>query len=465
MNWNKRDYAEDASISVLERLSYTCGNAGNCIGLTVISMFMLFYYTDILGISAGAVATIMLVSRIFDGVTDIFMGYIVDRTHSPKGKARVWVLRGSIPYTLAVIGIFFVPSGANDMFQYIYIFVLYNLANAVFGTVVNTSYNSMNSLITKNAYETGVLGIFGMVGATVASTFVGSYALKIINLFGEGERAWHLGITVIALIGLLLLLLCYGGVRERVIESEEQKENPLPIGMVLKNLSQNKYWLMVGISYIFIMFFGGTYTNSLLYYCKGVLGDTSYQTAIVNMTNIPQLIATICAVFFVKKIGKGNTFRLGNIILIIGLALRAIVGANPQMQIFCGLLYGVGYGMTLSEILGLLADTVEYGLWKNGVRIVGSAFAVMSFAAKIGNGFGSSVVGWMLEWSGYNGDAAVQNSQAIFSINTCFIYIPLICTILMFIVMSFYDLDKKFGQIIEDNKNRAEKKKASEPIA
>lgn len=454
MNWTKKNYAEDASLSVLERLCYACGNTGNCIGLVVIGMFMLFYYTDVLGIDAGAVATIMLVSRVFDGVTDILMGYIIDRTHSPKGKARIWLLRGCIPYTLAVIGIFFVPSGASDIVKYIYIFVMYNLANALFGTVVNTSYNSMNSLVTKNPYETGVLGIFGMVGVTVATIFVGSYGMKIIGLFGTGERAWHIGIALISFIGLILLLICYAGVSERVVETEEQKETPLPITVILKNLCKNKYWLMVGVSYIFIMFFGGTYTNSLLYYCKGILGDTSYQSAIMNMTTIPQLIATICAVFFVKKIGKGNTFRIGTLILIIGLTVRMFAGANPQIQIFCGLLYGIGYGLATSEILGLLADTVEYGLWKTGIRIVGSAFAVMSFAAKIGNGLGSSVVGWLIKWSGYDGNATVQSSKAIFAINSCFIYIPLICAVLMMAVMFFYDLDKKFDQIIADNKAR-----------
>lgn len=458
MNWNKRDYAEDAKISILERTSYALGNMGNCIGLTVIAYFMLFFYNDILGLSAAKIATIMLVSRVFDGVTDLGMGYIIDRTHSPKGKARVWLLRGCIPYTLSVIGVFFVPMGANDTIKYLYIFIVYNLANAVFGTVVNTSYNSMNSLITKNSYETGVLGIFGMVGATFAGTFVSSYTLKIISLFGEGESAWHLGIIVIAGIGLILLLLCYCGTRERVADSEEEEENKLPLSLVVKNLIKNKYWLMVGISYIFIMFYGGTYGASLVYYCKGVLGDTAYQTAITNATMIPQLLTTMGAFILVKKFGKGNTFRLGTIILILSLALRAVVGANPSMQIILGIGYGIGTGMAQSEILGLLADTVEYGLWKNGVRIVGSAFAVMSFAAKIGNGVGSSVVGWMIEWSGYDPNAAVQGNEAIFAINTCFIYLPLICAVLMLVVMSFYKLDKEFAQILADNKERSKAK-------
>lgn len=462
MNWNKRDYAEDAKISILERISYALGNMGNCIGLTVIAYFMLFFYNDILGLSAAKIATIMLVSRVFDGVTDLGMGYIIDRTHSSKGKARVWLLRGCIPYTLSVIGIFFVPAGASDTVKYIYIFILYNLANAVFGTVVNTSYNSMNSLITKNSYETGVLGIFGMVGATMAVTFVSSYTLRIVGMFGDGKQGWHIGIVVIAGIGLLLLLLCYQGTRERVLDSEEEKEQKMPLSLVVKNLIKNKYWLMVGGTYIGIMFYGGTYGGSLVYYCKGVLGDTVYQTALTNATAIPQLLATMGAFIFVKKFGKGNTFRIGNVILIISLVLRWIVGANPSMQTVLGIGYGIGSGMMSSEILGLLADTVEYGLWKTGVRIVGSAFAVMSFAAKIGNGLGSSAVGWLIEWGGYDPEAAVQGSRAIFAINACFIYLPLICAVLILLIMSFYKLDKEFDQILADNKARSEAKSGKE---
>lgn len=455
-----RDYSADAEISVPERLSYTCGNIGNCIGLAIIGMYMMYYYKDILHINAGVIATIMLISRVFDGVTDIFMGCIVDRTHSKKGKARVWLLRGAVPYILSVIGIYFVPSAASDMVKYIYIFVMYNLANAVFGTVVNTSYNSMNSLITKNSYETGLLGIFGMVGAMVGTNLVGSYALKIINIFGNDERAWHIGITIIGLLGLVFLLVCYAGVRERVTETAEQAENPLPVGMIIKNLLKNKYWLMVGVSYILIMFFNGIYSTSLLYYCKGVLGNTDYMTSIMNMTAMPQIIATICAAFFVKKFGKGNTFRIGNVVLIIGFLIRAAAGPNPVVQIFCGLLYGIGYGLATSEILGMLADTVEYGLWKTNVRIVGSAFAVMSFAAKIGNGLGSSVVGWLIEWSGYNADAVVQNHKAVMSITACSVYIPLVMTVIMLLVMFFYNLDKNFAQIILDNKKREESRAA-----
>ena len=450
----KRNYAVDAKIGMLERLSFTSGNIGNCIGLAIISMYMMYYYTDVLAISATAIATIMLISRVFDGVTDIFMGYIVDHTHSPKGKARVWLLRGALPYMLSVVGIFFVPSGASDMVKYVYIFVMYNLANAVFGTVINTSYNSMNSLITKNATETGILGIFGMVGAMAGTNMVGAYALKLIHLFGEDERAWHIGIAIIGLIGLAFLMLCYAGVRERVVESQKQAENPLPIDVIIKNLLNNKYWLMVGVSYILIMFFNGIYSTSLLYYCKGVLGNSDYMTSIMNMTAMPQILATISALYFVKKFGKGNTFRMGNVILVAGFVIRAFAPVNPTVQIVCGLFYGIGYGLATSEILGMLADTVEFGYWQNKVRIVGSAFAVMSFAAKIGNGLGSSVVGWLLDWSGYNGAATVQTASATTAITACSIYIPLVATVVMLVLMNFYNLDKRFAQIVADNKAR-----------
>lgn len=455
INWCKKNLSEDANLSILERICYLSGNLGGVVGLTIMGYFMLYFCTDIVGLSAAAIATITVISGLFDGVTDIIMGYIIDRTHHKKGKARIWLIRGCLPYALSVFALFCIPTGMSNALAYVWIFVFYNLSTSVFGTVINGSYNSMNSLITKNSYETGILGIFAMIGATIGSTVVGSFGLKFISLFGGTAAAWRMGIGIMLFAGLAFQIICCVGVTERARDTEQQKETPLKIKVIIKNLLGNKYWLIVGGSYLMIMFFGGTNGTSMVYYCKAVLGSTDYQAALNGVMAIPQVAAVFSALFFVKKIGKGNTFRLGAVILAISLIARVIFGANAPAQIIISAFYGIGVGLASSEILGMLADTVEYGLWKNGVRIVGSAFAVMSFAAKIGQKFGAAMVGWMVEWSGYNPNAAVQNGKTIFAINACFIYIPLICAIVMIVLMCFYDLDKKFDQILADNKANA----------
>ena len=127
-------------ISFWERFSYGCGDLGCNIIYSAMSAFLLFYYTDYVHISAGIVGTIMLVSRIFDGVTDLIMGVIVDRTKSKMGKCRPWILRMAIPFAIAGILLFSVPAGLGQTAKIAYIFITYNLVSSVIYTAINVPY-------------------------------------------------------------------------------------------------------------------------------------------------------------------------------------------------------------------------------------------------------------------------------------------------------------------------------------
>ena len=140
-------------ISFWERISYGCGDLGCNIIYSAMSSFLLFYYTDYVNVSAVTIGTIMLLSRIFDGVTDLVMGIIVDRTKSRYGKCRPWILRMSIPFALAGILLFSVPPGLGETTKLVYIFITYNLVSSVIYTAINVPYATLNSLITQDQYE------------------------------------------------------------------------------------------------------------------------------------------------------------------------------------------------------------------------------------------------------------------------------------------------------------------------
>lgn len=144
---------EKTKISFWERFSYGCGDLGCNIIYSAMSSFLLFYYTDYVHVNAATIGTIMLLSRIFDGVTDLIMGMIVDRTKSRFGKCRPWILRMAIPFALAGILLFSVPSGLGNTSKLIYIFITYNLVSSVVYTAINVPYATLNSLITQNQYE------------------------------------------------------------------------------------------------------------------------------------------------------------------------------------------------------------------------------------------------------------------------------------------------------------------------
>lgn len=198
----------NTTLGVAERVAYMSGNIGIALINTIVATFLMFFYTDVMMLNAGIIGTILMVSRLFDGVTDIIMGMIVDRTHSKYGKARVWVIRTCIPYAISGLLLVCVPGGMTELVQYIYVFITYNICNSVFLTALYVPYNAMTCNITSNPYERGVLGIFVLFGATFGTLAVQSTVDAATKALGGDQRAWQIVVGIYAICGLILHLIC-----------------------------------------------------------------------------------------------------------------------------------------------------------------------------------------------------------------------------------------------------------------
>ncbi len=198
----KKDYSIDASLSVDERVAYGAGNFATGFANTGMGVFVLFYFTNYVGLNAGIVGTILLVSRFLDGISDLLMGYIVDRTHSKNGKARPWILRACVPLAVATVLLFAVPGNHVSVAQYIWVFVTYNLLNTVLYTMCAVSYSSLTCLLTQNQYERGLLGTFGMFGLVAAQFIVNGFTLKLVHFFGDTKMSWTITFAIYAAVGL-----------------------------------------------------------------------------------------------------------------------------------------------------------------------------------------------------------------------------------------------------------------------
>lgn len=174
---------------IFERFSYGCGDFGCNIIYTAMSAFLLFYYTDYANVSAMAVGTIMMVSRIFDGVSDIIMGVIVDRTRSKYGKARPWILRMCIPFAVSGILLFSVPASWASTPKLVYVFITYNLVSTVIYTAINVPYSALNALMTQDPYERSVLSIFRNLLATAGTLTINTFTLPLVEYFGNNAAA------------------------------------------------------------------------------------------------------------------------------------------------------------------------------------------------------------------------------------------------------------------------------------
>lgn len=220
--------ASKTKISFWERFSYGCGDLGCNIIYSAMSAFLLFYYTDYVHVSAATIGTIMLLSRVFDGVTDLIMGVIVDRTKSRFGKCRPWILRMAIPFALAGILLFSVPSGLGETSKLVYIFITYNLVSSVVYTAINVPYATLNALITQNQYERSVLSIFRMILATTGTLLITNLTLPLVQLFGDNLSAWTKTFAVFGILAVIVFMITFTGTKERVVPAKETKQEKVP---------------------------------------------------------------------------------------------------------------------------------------------------------------------------------------------------------------------------------------------
>lgn len=442
---------------LVERFSYGCGDFGCNIIYTAMSMFLLFYYTDYAGVNTAVVGTIMFISRFFDGFSDIIMGVIVDRTKSKYGKARPWLLRMCIPFAISGILLFSVPTSWNSATKLVYVFVTYNLVSTIIYTAINVPYSALNALMTQDPYERSVLSIFRNLLATAGTLIINTFTLPLVEAFGNNATAWTKTFTVFGFLSIFAFLINFFGTKERVKvmpNKETGKVEDVPFKEGFKALFKNKYWIMMTIllALFFVMY--AINGGATVYFAKEVLGNPNMVAPISSTMNIAQILSMLIIAGFVKKLGKRNVYSIGLVLDIIGMLLLAFSSGNYIIVIISSIVRGVGGACGGATMWAMVSDTIDYGEWKTGYRTEGLINSACSFGYKIGNGLGSAALGWILALGGYAGGAVAQSSNAILSINICFVWIPIAVYIIGLIMMKFYNLDNEFENIIKDLKKR-----------
>lgn len=446
---------KEEKISVWERFAYGCGDLGCNIIYSAMSAFLLFYYTDYVHVSALTVGTIMLISRIFDGITDLIMGVIVDRTKSRFGKCRPWILRMAIPFAIAGVLLFTVPTGLGNSAKVVYIFITYNLVSSVVYTAINVPYATLNSLITQNQYERSVLSIFRMILATVGTLVITNLTLPLVEFFGNNASAWTKTFAVFGVLSVIVFLITFTGTKERVKPSKNTKQEKIPFVKGLKLLFQNKYWIMITLTLVLIFINYSLNSGAAVYYAKVILKNANLVGPMNLVASVTQIVVMFFTAFIIKRIGKRNMLIIGSIVYGAGFAMFAFVGDSYMGIMLASAVKGIGNAGISSCMFAIVSDTIEYGEWKTGYRTEGLVNSASSFGFKVGNGLGSAMLGWILALGGYAEKAAEQSPGALTAIKSLFIYIPVVVVILQVVIMWFYHLDKEYDTIIDDlNKER-----------
>lgn len=446
-------------LSFKEKAAYGLGDFASSMFWKLFSIFLLFFYTDVFGITAAAVGTMFLVTRIWDAANDPLMGILCDRTNSKYGKFRPYLLYGALPFAIVGMLTFSTPDlSANG--KLIYAYVTYTLMMMAY-TAINVPYASLMGVMTNNTSERTSLASYRFIGAFSGGLFVTSTANYLVEYFGGAGSAsgyqWTVGIY--AGLAAILFVATFAGTKERLkptIKKPELKED-------LKDIAKNGPWFIMLGAAISVLIFNSLRDGSILYYFKyyiqdqtvSIFGNTyelsqgALSSAYLSIWLGTNIIGVLLAKPISSRIGKKKTFLLSAILsAILSFVIFFIQPDQLGLLFFSNVLIGISAGIVLPLIWAMYADISDYSEWKTGRRATGLIFSSSSMSQKFGWTIGGAISGWLLAVFGFEANVA-QTDDALLGIRLMISVIAGLGALLAAGFMFFYKLDEETMKGIE----------------
>lgn len=462
-----------------EKIGYGFGDMSSSMFWKIFSYYLPFFYSNIFGLSLAHAGTLILVTKLYDAVSDPVMGLIADRTNTRWGKYRPYLLWIAVPFALAGILAFFTPQTDNYTFKHIYAYVTYILMMTVY-TAINVPYGAMLGVMSDDAREKSMFSSFRMFFAFIGSfVAMGSFE-PLLRLRGaimgtlpqnwtiadSAPMDWTVALIIIGSICTILFLLSFAMTREHVTEAQMQKQNvgevaaePVRQSSVWNDLrclvSNGPWWMLLGGG-VAVLLFNCIRGGAAAYYFADVLGVNAVFTLAAFLTagEIAQLVGVIVTVPVSEKIGKKATFlSVLTIISVLSVIVMFLPDTPAGMWTLMVLqvLICIAIGINSPLLWTMFADVADYSELKNGNASTGLIFSSSSMAQKFGAAFGSAIVLWVLMAFGYdNAKGAVQTPEALSTIKALISWIPAIGSAAGILIMSMYPLtEKKMSEIRE----------------
>ena len=444
-------------------LGYLLGPCGALLLNAVLATYLNVYYTDVLKLTTvwgGAFLVVFpLVSKIIDAITNVIMGYIIDRTKTKQGKARPWLLLSAPLVALTGILLFTVPN-AGETVQVIWVMLSYNLFYSFAYTIYNMSHNLMCPLSTRNTIQRGGLSVFNQISTIMMSGIIVAliFPMAVMPMLGVDQTKWILVMSVLSILSLPLTLLEYYFTKERVTEEQSgTEEKKLPFLTQLKIVLTDKYMILMFV-YFFIYTLGTSLKNiGLVYYCNYVLGtynDGVTQTMISVIGGIPMGIGIFAVWPLAKKFGKRNVTLAGFILYAIGSAICWAVPTNMAVVLIGQFIKNIGGLPCAYVFMALFADGLDHLEWKSGVRSDGVAMSIYNILAVATVGVATSLFNALISKAGYVAPklvdgvtVAAEQSQAVKSMITfSFVGLETITGIILAILLIFLTVEKTLSR-------------------
>ncbi|MBR2609203.1 MAG: MFS transporter [Bacteroidales bacterium] len=450
-------------MTLKEKIGYGFGDMSSSMFWKLFSYFLPFFYSNVFGLSLADAGILMLVTRIWDAVSDPMMGIIADRTKTRWGKYRPYLLFFALPFAVCGVLLFTTPENGKTVWAY----VTYIMMMTVY-TGINVPYGSLLNVMTADSDEKSVLSSYRMFFA-YGGSFIALFAWEpLCNMFdktrvaveGAGGLAsvstnpvaWNHAMMVIASCCLVLFLLCFLLTREHV-----KSESTVSIGQDLKLLLKNKpWWLLIGAALASNLFNTVRGTTTAYFFADYIVKtvEMAPQWAFLvsagiflSIGEIANMVGVVLAVPMSKHLGKKSTYMLSMaalvVLSILFFFLPATTGGYWAMLAF-QLVISVFTGVISPLVWSMYADVADWSELKDGTASTGLIFSSASMAQKFGGAFGGSAVMWMLAAFGYSTVAgAVQTETAILGLRILMSWVPAAVAALSILVVWFYPLTKQ----------------------
>ena len=435
------------------KIGYGSGDiAGNVI-YALLSAFVMIFLTDTVGMNAGIVGTLIAVSKLFDGVSDILFGSLIDKTKTKMGKARPWMFYGFFGCAVCLVAIFCIPADMSATAQYAWFFIAYTLLNAGFYTANNIAYSALTALITKNNNERVQMGSIRFMFAFGTSMLIQTITVGMVAYFGGGAAAWRIVAIIYAIVGIISNTVSVMSVKElspeelaegKEVKVEEKEEEKYSLIDAFKLLIRNKYYLMICASYILMQIYSAT-LNMGIYFMTYVLKNANLLGVFSWAINIPMIVGLLFTPVLVAKFGgmyKLNImgYTIGTIGR-LGVLVAGYLGSIPLM-LACTAIAAIGMSPLQGDMNALIATCSEYTFLTSGKRVDGTMYSCTSLGTKLGGGIGTALAGWLLAFSGYVGGAAEQSASCINMLHIMYLWLPMIFNLLITLLLTRLNVEK-----------------------
>lgn len=470
---NEVRYDTDGARRVMRKRDYLADFGGQ-LGLGLMANLvgqLTYFYTDKVGMAVGGVGVVMMIAKIIDAFTDVIVGNMVDHSKGGNKKYYSWMLRMAIPAAAVIIMMFTVPIQAGQTAALIYVLITNLLLTAVIYTMIATPFGAVMIVRTNSLSERSSMGLFRAVGNYGAGMIVAIATIPVTNILGGTQNAWIKYGVIIGAVTLLLFLICYNNGRkakfasdyeqedkkredsedvQRDAHEETQEEEAVPFIEALGMLFRNKYWVIVLLFNLITSISSAIAVSSGTYYAKWIFGNDN----LVAITGAFGMLATVIGFILSKpiiaKLGVTKTVQMGLLGAAVPALIRCLIPTNFILVTVCNL-FASFIQIPLMCLYGVLtAMAVDYNEWKYDKKLVAMSGGAIGFGSKVGNGLGSVILTAFLAVGAYDATLEVASTSMRYAIYGFSNYLPLIINVVMFLIFTRFDLEKKLPQMREE---------------